>query len=55
MGEVADDAVTLENTESSFTLVIIGANGASHQLYIKKLYDNISKATFRKKPDKVVT
>mmetsp|Transcript_35541 Transcript_35541/g.61423 ORF Transcript_35541/g.61423 Transcript_35541/m.61423 type:complete len:196 (-) Transcript_35541:312-899(-) len=54
IGEVADDAVTIENTENSLTLVMITSTGASHQLLITKLYDNITAATFRKKPDKVI-
>ena len=54
IGEVADDAITIENTENSLNLTMSNSAGASHQLLITKLYDNITSATFRKKPDKVI-
>ena len=54
-GEIAEGekAVTLENTENTFHLKICAASGTVHQLLVTKLYDDITKATFRRKPQRV--
>jgi hypothetical protein len=54
VGALAADDVTLDWTQDSFSLVVRNLDGATHGLTVNPLYDDITKAAVKRKPDRVI-